>query len=182
VALDLVLRPAFIGRYVDRPNHREVAPSGRSDRHPRPVEQMTWCPGLPMLIKDRLVVLGDRSRATACTAFSTSVTVSATRSPTLSLFASMFLSQFEKAFCLVAVMGLKEPQSIPVGAGDERISDCLDGRFVGFARPVDADRAISLAGSDLKLAAVPRAEFFQQRCADKSFGRMQVHDLCRLSL
>jgi hypothetical protein len=24
----------------------------------RPVEQMTWCPGLPMLIKDRLVVLG----------------------------------------------------------------------------------------------------------------------------
>ena len=34
-----------------------MAPSTWLDRN-RPVEQMTWCPGLPMLIKDRLVVLG----------------------------------------------------------------------------------------------------------------------------
>ena len=34
-----------------------MAPSVWLDRN-RPVEQMTWCPGLPMQIKDRLVVLG----------------------------------------------------------------------------------------------------------------------------
>jgi hypothetical protein len=34
-----------------------MAPSTWLDRN-RPVEQMTWCPGLPMQIKDRLVVLG----------------------------------------------------------------------------------------------------------------------------
>jgi hypothetical protein len=34
-----------------------MAPNTWLDRN-RPVEQMTWCPGLPMLIKDRLVVLG----------------------------------------------------------------------------------------------------------------------------
>jgi hypothetical protein len=34
-----------------------IAPTLWLDRN-RPVEQMTWCPGLPMLIKDRLVVTG----------------------------------------------------------------------------------------------------------------------------
>jgi hypothetical protein len=34
-----------------------MTPSIWLDRN-RPVEQMTWCPGLPMRIKDRLVVLG----------------------------------------------------------------------------------------------------------------------------
>ena len=34
-----------------------MAPSTWLDQN-RPVEQMTWCPGLPMQIKDRLVVLG----------------------------------------------------------------------------------------------------------------------------
>jgi Family of unknown function (DUF5906) len=34
-----------------------MLPSRWLDKN-RPVEQMTWCPGLPMLIKDRLVVLG----------------------------------------------------------------------------------------------------------------------------
>jgi uncharacterized protein DUF5906 len=35
----------------------KIAPSAWLDKN-RPVEQMTWCPGYPMLIKDRLVVDG----------------------------------------------------------------------------------------------------------------------------
>jgi hypothetical protein len=34
-----------------------ISPTKWLDQH-RPVEQMTWCPGLPMMIKDRLVVVG----------------------------------------------------------------------------------------------------------------------------
>jgi hypothetical protein len=36
---------------------KKVTPTVWLDKN-RPVEQMTWCPGQPMLIRDRLVVLG----------------------------------------------------------------------------------------------------------------------------
>ena len=42
-----------------------MAPSTWLDQN-RPVEQMTWCPGLPMLIKDRLVVARRLDRAQGC--------------------------------------------------------------------------------------------------------------------
>jgi hypothetical protein len=49
----------------------------------------------------------------------------------------------------------------------------LPKKVLGF---VHADGAITLAGSDLKPTAVARAKSFPQFCADKSFGRMDVHD------
>jgi hypothetical protein len=78
--------------------------------------------------------------------------------------------------CSLVVKGLEEPEAVTGPAGDERPSDGLDDRFVRFAPPVDTEGAITLAGSDLKLTAVARAEFFPQFCADKSFGRTDGHD------
>jgi hypothetical protein len=47
---------------------KPVAPSTWLDRH-RPVEQMTWAPGLPMLITDRLVADGGWIDHTGVTCF-----------------------------------------------------------------------------------------------------------------
>ena len=42
---------------IKAPDGKSISPSTWLDQH-RPVEQMTWCPGLPMLIPDRLVADG----------------------------------------------------------------------------------------------------------------------------
>jgi hypothetical protein len=54
----MILRDAQGNAQLDKNNKViTLAPTTWLDRN-RPVEQMTWCPGLPMLIADRLVVLG----------------------------------------------------------------------------------------------------------------------------
>ena len=47
---------------------KEVKPSAWLDRH-RPVEQMVWMPGKPMLIKDHLVAAGGWIQRPGCTTF-----------------------------------------------------------------------------------------------------------------
>lgn len=42
---------------IPGPNNKSVAASAWLDQH-KPVEQMTWCPGQPMLVKDRLIADG----------------------------------------------------------------------------------------------------------------------------
>jgi hypothetical protein len=49
-------------------NGKKIAPSRWLDKH-RPIEQMTWVPGEPMLLKDRLVANGGWSRQKGVTCF-----------------------------------------------------------------------------------------------------------------
>jgi Family of unknown function (DUF5906) len=42
---------------IPGPNNKSISASAWLDRH-RPVEQMTWCPGLPMLVRNRLISEG----------------------------------------------------------------------------------------------------------------------------
>jgi len=42
---------------IPGPDNKSVAASRWIDQH-RPVEQMTWCPGLPMLVRDQLISEG----------------------------------------------------------------------------------------------------------------------------
>ncbi len=62
-AVNARLKPIPVLTKSGKPKHDKngkpimMSPSRWLDKN-RPVEQMTWCPGLPMMIKDRLVVLG----------------------------------------------------------------------------------------------------------------------------